>query len=209
VYVLASLSERVGNMSEQEDQMLERATGDSGGISEVATEGSGAAGADGELLTVAQVEEFKARAAKADEYWDRLLRAQAELENYRKRALRERQDAIQSAQATLLGGILPALDSFDMALAAIRTGETLNLESLKTGLELAYSQLKTALSNAGLEEIDAARQVFDPNVHEALSQLESAEVAEGHVLQQLRKGYRLKERLIRPASVIVAKKPAA
>jgi molecular chaperone GrpE len=73
---------------------------------------------------------------------------------------------------------------------------------------MIYNQLKTALANAGLEEIDATGQPFDPNWHEAVSQQESAEVPEGQVLQQLRKGYKLKERLIRPASVIVAKPSA-
>jgi molecular chaperone GrpE len=202
-------------MSENEDRIEDGVEGGDSAISGVATEGADEEGAGvdvdvacEETLTAAGMEELRAKAAKADEHWDRLLRTRADLENYRKRAVRERQDAIQSAQATLLGRILPALDSFDMAMAATRTGEGVSLESLKTGLELAYGQLKAALSDAGLEEIDAAERVFDPNIHEALSEQESAEVPEGHVLQQVRKGYRLKERLIRPASVIVAKTPA-
>jgi molecular chaperone GrpE len=180
--------------------------GEDSTISEVAVDGGDVAGVGGDTLMAEQFEELKAKAAKADEYWDRLLRTQADLENYRKRAARERQDAIQSAQATLLGRLLPALDSFDRALEVARAGEGVNLEALKTGLELAYGQLKTALTESGMEEIEAVQRVFDPNVHEALSQQESAEVPEGHVVQQLRKGYRLKERLLRPASVIVAKK---
>jgi len=196
-------------MSENEDRNQNEMAGEDSTIAEVAVEGRELEGTEGETLTLAELEALRTKAAKADEHWDRLLRTQADLENYRKRAVRERQDAIQSAQATLLGRILPALDSFEMAMAATRAGEGQNLESLRMGLDLAYGQLKMALSEAGLEEIEAAEQVFDPNVHEALSQQESAAVPEGHVLQQVRKGYRLKERLIRPASVIVAKKPAA
>ena len=209
VYVPAFLKRVSGFMNDNEDRIEDGLTGENSTVSEVAVEGVETAGVEGETLTVEQLEELRAKAAKADEHWERLLRARADLENYRKRAVRERQDAIQSAQATLLGRMLPALDSFDMALEAARAGEGVNLEALKTGLDLAYGQLKTALAESGMEEIEALQRVFDPNVHEALSQQESTEVPEGHVMQQLRKGYRLKERLIRPASVIVAKKPAA
>ena len=73
---------------------------------------------------------------------------------------------------------------------------------------MVQQQFKTALADAGLEEVDATGQVFDPNWHEAISQQESAETPEGHVLQQLRKGYKLRDRLLRPATVIVAKHPS-
>jgi molecular chaperone GrpE len=152
---------------------------------------------------------LKAAAATAAEHWDRLLRARADLENYRKRAVRERQEAVQGAQVALLERLLPALDSLDMAMAATNSAAGENLDALKTGLVLVHQQLKTTLAEAGLEEIDAARQVFDPNVHEAISQMESADVPEGHVLQQIRKGYKFRDRLVRPASVIVAKPPSA
>lgn len=154
------------------------------------------------------IEELKARAAKAEEHWDRLLRARADLENYRKRAVRERQEAVLSAQVSLWERLLPVLDSLDKALSASGSVDGGALESLKTGLQLAGQQLRTSLAEAGLEEIDATSQVFDPNLHEALSQQESSEVPEGHVLQQIRKGYKLRDRLVRPASVIVAKRPA-
>jgi molecular chaperone GrpE len=196
-------------MNDKADRVEDGLMGEDSKTSEVAVEGGEVAGVEDSPLMAAQFEELKARAAKAEEHWDRLLRTQADLENYRKRAARERQDAILSAQAALLGRLLPALDSFDRALEVARAGEGVNLEALRTGLELAYGQLKTALTESGMEEIEAERQVFDPNVHEALSQQESAEVPAGHVVQQLRKGYRLKERLLRPASVIVAKQSAS
>jgi len=159
-------------------------------------------------LTPQQIEELQQKAAKADEHWDRLLRTTADLENFKKRAARERQEAIKFANASLLEKLIPALDNFDMALAAANNAEGHSMESLKTGIAMVYTQLKAALTESGLEEIDATNQPFDPNVHEAVSHQESAEVPEGHVLQQLRKGYKLRERLIRPATVIVARKPA-
>ena len=161
------------------------------------------------LPTPQQIEELKARAAKADEHWDRLLRATADLDNFRKRAARERQEAIRFANASLLEKLIPALDNFDMALAAAGNAEGNSVESLKTGIAMIHNQLKSAVAEAGLEEIDATHQRFDPNLHEAVSQEDSAEVPEGHVIRQLRKGYRLRDRLIRPASVVVARKPAA
>ena len=82
-------------------------------------------------------------------------------------------------------------------------------DSLKAGVAMIAEQLKSLLVDSGLEEIDAAGKAFDPNFHEAVSQQETADVPEGQVVQQLRKGYKLKERLIRPATVIVAKKPTA
>ena len=158
-------------------------------------------------LSAEQVEELIAKAARADEHWDRLLRTTADLENFKKRAARERQEAIRFANVSLLEKLVPALDNFDMALAAANNSEATSVESLKTGVTMIYNQLKNALIEVGLEEIDAAQQAFDPNLHEAVSQEQSAEIPEGHVLRQLRKGYKFRERLIRPASVVVARKP--
>jgi molecular chaperone GrpE len=160
-------------------------------------------------LTAEQLEELKERAAKADENWDRLLRTTADFDNYKKRAARERQDAVKFANESLLQKLVPVLDTFDMALAATQNHQKDALESLQTGINMVYQQLKSALADAGLEEVDATGKAFDPNLHEAVSQKETAEAPEGHVLQQLRKGYKLRERLLRPATVIVAKSPAA
>lgn len=156
-----------------------------------------------------EFEDLKAQAAKADEHWDRLLRQTAEFENFKKRAARERQDAIRFANESLLGRLIPVLDNFEMALAAANQAKENAADSLKTGVDMIAGQLKSVIIEAGLEEIDAAGKPFDPNLHEAVSQQETADVPEGHVLLQLRKGYKLKERLIRPATVIVAKTPTA
>jgi molecular chaperone GrpE len=157
-----------------------------------------------------QLAELKERAAKADENWERLLRTTADFDNFKKRAARERQEAIKFANESLLQKLIPVLDNFDMALAAAQTsGKGDAVQSLQTGVNMIYQQLKAALTEAGLEELDAADKPFDPNFHEAVSQKETAEVPEGHVVQQLRKGYKFRDRLLRPASVVVAKHPAA
>lgn len=160
-------------------------------------------------LTPEQIEDLKSRAAKADENWERLLRTTADFENFKKRAAREKQDALKFANESLIQKLIPLLDNFDMALAAVQNGQTgAASSSLQSGINMILQQFKSALTEAGLEEVDATGQPFDPNLHEAISQQETAEVPEGHVVQQLRKGYKLRDRLLRPASVIIAKKPA-
>ena len=160
-------------------------------------------------LSAEQFEELKARAAKADEYWDRLLRTTADFDNFKKRAARDRQDSIKFANESLMQRLIPVLDNFEMAQAAAQTTASDGVKSLQDGIAMIYQQLRGVLTDAGLEEVDASGKPFDPNFHEAVSQQESAEVPEGQVLQQLRKGYKLRERLLRPATVVVAKKPAA
>ena len=160
-------------------------------------------------LTAEQLADLKTRAAKADENWERLLRTTADFENFKKRAAREKTESAQYATASLLTKILPALDNFEMALAAAHSAKDDKLASLQSGVTMIQQQLKGILAEAGLEEIDATGKLFDPTFHEAVSQQESADVAEDHVLLQLRKGYKFKDRLLRAATVIVAKKPAA
>jgi len=160
-------------------------------------------------LTPEQIEDLKSRAAKADENWERLLRTTADFENFKKRAAREKQDALKFANESLIQKLIPLLDNFDMALAAVQNGQTgAASSSLQSGINMILQQFKSALTEAGLEEVDATGKPFDPNLHEAISQQETAEVPEGHVVQQLRKGYKLRDRLLRPASVIIARKPA-
>jgi molecular chaperone GrpE len=160
--------------------------------------------------TPEQIEEWREKAAKAEEHWERLLRVSADFDNFRKRAARERQEAVKYANESLIEKLLPVLDSFDMALAAAQPGQGTNAsDALRTGVDMIYSQLRNVLTEAGLEAIDSTNQPFDPNWHEAVSEQPSEDVPEGHVMHQLRKGYRLKDRLLRPASVVVAKQPPA
>lgn len=160
-------------------------------------------------LTPAAIAELQTQAAKAKEHWDTLLRTTADFENFKKRAARERQDAVKFANESLLQKLVPILDTFDMALTAATNAKEGTAQSLQTGVSMILSQFRNTLTEAGLEEIDAAGKPFDPNFHEAVSQQETADVPEGTVVQQLRRGYKLKERLLRPATVIVAKKPTS
>ncbi len=153
-------------------------------------------------------EELKAEAAKARQHWEQLLRTMADFENFKKRVVRERAEAAKYANETLLQKLIPVLDNFEAALAAAGAGQNASAESLQTGIAMIHQQLRGALAESGLEQIDATNQAFDPKIHEAVSQQETTDVPEGRVVQQLRKGYRLHDRLLRPATVVVAKHPA-
>jgi molecular chaperone GrpE len=98
---------------------------------------------------------------------------------------------------------MPVIDNLDMAINSAGASP----ESLRTGIMMIFNQLKTVLSESGLEEINAQGQPFNPNWHEAVAQEDSSEVPDGHVIRQVRKGYKLRDRLLRPASVVVARKP--
>jgi molecular chaperone GrpE len=161
------------------------------------------------ILSPQQVEELKSRAAKADEFWDRLLRVTADFDNFKKRAARERQEAVKFAHEGLFQKLIPILDNFEMAQSAVGSAGADNMDSLKAGIAMVHQQLKTALAEAGLEEVEAGGKAFDPNFHEAVSQQETDTVPDGHVAQQLRRGYKLRERLLRPATVVVAKTPGS
>jgi len=96
-----------------------------------------------------------------------------------------------------------------MALTAAQSAQGEAGQSLQAGVKMIFQQLRSVLADAGLEEVDASGKPFDPNLHEAVAQKETTEAPEGQVVQQLRKGYKLRERLLRPAGVVVAKQPAA
>jgi len=155
-----------------------------------------------------ELTDLRAQAAKAKENWDQLVRTAADFENYKKRAAREKLEAAKFANESLLQKLVPVLDNFDMAVAAAASTQTDATQSLQAGVNMILSQLRKVLTEAGLEEIDAAGKAFDPNFHEAVSQQETTDLPEGQVVQQLRKGYKLRDRLLRPATVVVAKKPA-
>ena len=178
---------------------------DGGGSSVAAQEGEDRL--DGGSISLEELSDLKTKAAKADENWEKFVRATADLDNYKKRALRERQDAIKYANESLIEKLLPIVDNFEAALTAANAPQSGNTDSLRVGINMIHSQLKNFLSENGIEEIDAAGKPFDPNLHEAVSQRATDEVPEGHVAQQMRKGYRFRDRLLRPAMVVVAKKP--
>ena len=138
-----------------------------------------------------------------DKYKDIALRAVADLDNYRKRMAREKDDAIRYANANFLERLIPILDNFDLGLQAAKAGG--GQSAILDGMTMVFKQLQDFLASCGVETIEATGEHFNPNVHEAIAHEENAEVEEGVVIRQLRKGYRLKDRLIRPANVVVSK----
>ena len=151
---------------------------------------------------------LKEQAGKAAEFYERLVRTTADFENFKKRAARDRDEARRNGTESVISRLLPALDNFEMAMVAANQPGT-SIDVLRTGVSMIQSQLKAAIVEFGVEEIQATGQTFDPAIHEAVSQQETADVPEGRVVQQIRKGYRMRDRLIRPASVVVARKPSA
>ena len=143
-------------------------------------------------------DELQALKDERDGLYDRLLRKQAEFENYRKRVDRERSEFVQFASAELMKELLNALDSFDLALR--NSGGDIR------GFELIYKQLQDTLTRFGLKPIDAKGQKFDPNFHQAVSTQPTDEVEENTITEEMRKGYLLNGRLLRPAMVTVAAK---
>jgi molecular chaperone GrpE len=142
--------------------------------------------------------------AERDALLDRLARLQAEFDNARKRAVREQQEFREYAAADVIKNFLPILDSFERAL---KTGGDSSSSSndFRNGIELIYRQFQDALQKIGVQPIVSVGQPFDPRVHEAVKMVDTAEVPDHHVLDELQRGYKYKERLLRPAMVRVAR----
>lgn len=137
--------------------------------------------------------------------YDRYLRAVAELDNYRKRAAREKADAIKYGNENLIKDILPLMDSLDRAVEHASCNQD-DFEAFRKGLELIRSQFQSCLQKYGVEQVDTTGSEFDPNFHEALMQVESENHENNQVVQELEKGYLLNGRLLRPAKVSVCKR---
>lgn len=152
-------------------------------------------------------EQLAAAKAEAAAHYDRYMRAAADHENFRKRIVREKDELRQYAASRVLEDLLPVLDNLGLGLAAAKQPKA-DVNTLVGGVEMVLTQLKSALANHGLTEINPAGQAFDAHQHEALSQQPSDEVAEGNVITVVRTGYSLNGRLLRPASVIVSSGPA-
>src|SRR5947209_10698833 len=144
--------------------------------------------------------------ADLDRFRDLAMRSQADFENYKKRCAREKDDAIKYANKSFLEKLVPIVDHFELGLEAARgEGEK---SPIYSGMSLVLKQLQDFLRENGLEPIEAVGQKFDPNLHEAIAHQPSAEVSEEHVISQTRRGYRYKDRLLRPSTVIVSSGPA-
>jgi len=131
---------------------------------------------------------------------DRVARLQAEFENARKRAVREQQEFRDFATADAIKALLPAIDSFERALQSPASKQS----EFRSGVELIYKQLQDALTKLGVRPVPAKGVIFDPHVHEAIEMVETSEVPDHQVIEELQRGYTLKDRLLRPAMVRVA-----
>ena len=140
---------------------------------------------------------------ESEQYKDRWLRLAAEFDNYKKRRSREFDALVQSASENLIRELLPVLDSVARALDHRADGEE-DSEGFKQGVTMIMEQFPKVLQRRGLSEIEAAGQPFDPNFHEALMQMSSDEHAEGLVMAVVERGYRLGDKVIRPAKVVVS-----
>jgi molecular chaperone GrpE len=151
-------------------------------------------------------EQLAAAKQEAAANYDRYARSVADLENFRKRVLREKEDLRQFAVSGLMEDVIPILDNLGLGLAAAR--QETDVKAIVGGFSMTLEQFKGALTRHGLKEINPAGLRFDPNFHECIAHQPSAEVAEEHVMQVVRHGYTLNGRLLRPASVIVSSGPA-
>jgi molecular chaperone GrpE len=135
---------------------------------------------------------------------DSLLRKQAELENYRKRMQKEKTELVKFAVEGLISDLLPIMDDFERAIEA--TNSSHDPQTLREGIKLIFDQLQAVLNKAGLEGVNALGEEFDPTKHEAVRLIESHEHEDSIVLEEMRKGYTLNKRILRPSMVAVSKK---
>jgi molecular chaperone GrpE len=143
--------------------------------------------------------------ADLDRFRDLALRSQADFDNYKKRAAREKEDAVKYANSSLLQRLVSILDNFELGLAAAKTES--EQSPIYSGMVLVQKQLNDLLEENGLQAIEADGKKFDPNLHEAIAH-EPSGSDEGTVIRQARRGYRFKDRLLRPARVVVSRGPA-
>jgi molecular chaperone GrpE len=168
------------------------------------------AGDQGDETTVAQVtvespageSELQKLRAERDSLLDRLARTQAEFDNARKRAVKEQQEFRDYAVADAVKSLLPALDSLERALQVKS-----DAVELRGGVELIHKQLLAALAKLSVNPIASKGQPFDPRYHEAIEMVETSDAPDHQVIEELQRGYRFKDRLLRPAMVKVAKNP--
>lgn len=174
--------------------------GGAGATGEAAGEaGAGEADADGDVSPDAT--ELEEAVRQRDAHYERLLRVTAEFDNYRKRTERERRELIEQAAGDLLGDLLPVVDDLERALAA----ETQDGDAYRRGVEIIHKQLLDLMARRGVAPIDAVGADFDPALHQAVVHEPSDDHRDGEVVEELRRGYTLRKRLLRPSMVKVAK----
>lgn len=179
------------------------------GQAEASTEGDDAAVSqdDAKMEDADPVAELESKLEEqrrlADENYQRYLRAQADFENFRRRARQEKEEFTKYASAKLIEQLLPVVDNFERALAAAKDNK--DYDALLKGVDMIYRQLEQALAAEGLTPIESVGKPFNPEFHQAIMQEESEEHEEGIVVEEMMKGYMLKEKVLRPAMVKVSK----
>ena len=143
--------------------------------------------------------------ADLDRFRDLALRSQADFENFKKRAAREKEEGIKYANSSLLERLVAIIDNFELGLAAAKNED--ENSPIYSGMRMVLKQLVDFLGESGLQAIDAKGQKFDPNLHEAIAHEPNETIPEGHVVRQMRRGYKLKDRLLRPSTVVVSSGP--
>lgn len=169
------------------------------GQKEAETVNAGAEAAEAADPAASELEEAR---KLADENYQRYLRTQADFDNFRRRARQEKEDFVKYASLKLIEQLLPVVDNFDRALASSK--ENKDFDALVKGIDMTFRQLDQVLVQEGLSPIEAVGQPFNPELHQAVMQVESEEHGEGVVVEELQKGYMLKDKVIRPAMVKVS-----
>ncbi len=162
-----------------------------------------------EKAELSELEQLKAKLAEkekeAEENYERMLRAQADLENYKKRALREKAELFNYRHEELIKELLPILDNLERAIE--NTKKSQDCLALIEGIELTWKQFIHCLEKFGVKSISSLGEKFDPGLQEAMSQIESGDHAPNTVIEEVQKGYLLKDRLLRPSLVVVSRQP--
>ena len=192
----------IEDADEAEEQKTESPEAEEAAAEETA-EGEDTAAEEGTQEEAEAGEDKAAEEKKAEEQEsERYMRLMAEFQNFKRRAAREKSDIHAYANEKIIGELLPVLDNFERALET----KSDDVEGYAKGMELIFTQLKTALEHAGLEEIPALGEEFDPNVHNAVMTEDSDEHEDNHISKVLQKGYRLNDKVIRPSMVAVVRK---
>jgi len=157
---------------------------------------------EGETVSQEELDPWEQLEQEALKWKDAAMRSSAELENFRKRMVREKQDAIRYGNQRLIEELLPVIDNFQMGMMAASQEQD---SMIYMGMNMVQKQLTDFLESQGVKEVEAEGKVFDPNIHEAISQEDSEDHEEGQIIRAQRKGYMISDRLIRPAAVVVAK----
>ncbi|MET3940679.1 molecular chaperone GrpE [Paenibacillus sp. PvP094] len=163
---------------------------------------AGAAEAQAEEMADQGQDELGRLKAEVEETQQRFVRAQADFDNFRRRTQKEKEELAKYASMKLVTELVPVIDNFERAMATVPEGT--ESESFSKGIQMIFRQLETVLNNEGLTAMDTVGQPFNPEFHQAIMQVESDEYEEGTVVEEVQKGYMLKDKVLRPAMVKVS-----